>query len=52
MQHAKHMRRVILSSVACLALPYFVTLSRKGTIFGGEKIEQKSVGFIFYTILV
>ena len=28
-QHAKRMRRVILSSVASLALQYFTTLSRK-----------------------
>jgi hypothetical protein len=28
-QHAKRMRRIMLLSVACLALPYFFTLSHK-----------------------
>jgi hypothetical protein len=33
-QHAKRMRRIMLSSVACLDLPYFSTLSHKRTILG------------------
>ena len=33
MQHTMRMRRIILSSVAWLALPYFSTLSQKGTFF-------------------
>ena len=35
-QHAKRMRRIVLSSVACLAVPYFFPhYLINGTIFGG-----------------
>jgi hypothetical protein len=37
-QHTKNMRRVILSSVACLPLPYFFTLSHKRHKFWGKKV--------------
>jgi hypothetical protein len=35
-QHAERMHRIILSSVACLAVPYFSTYFINGTIFGGK----------------
>ena len=47
-QHAKRMRRVILLFVACLALPYFVTLSQTARV--SEKvIERKMCVLIFFT---
>jgi len=42
-QHAKRMRRVILSSVACPALPYFPTLSHKGYDFRENLLNTKCV---------
>ena len=34
-QHAKRMRRIILSSVACPDLPFFSHYLLNGTVFGG-----------------
>jgi hypothetical protein len=42
-QHAKRMRRVILSSVACLSVPYFFTLSHKRNDFRGEKVIERKM---------
>jgi hypothetical protein len=39
-QHAKRMRRVILSPVACLTLPFFSHHLMNGTIFEPKKIIE------------
>ena len=45
LQHAERMRRIILSSVVCLAVPYFYTLSPKRHDFRQKKILNKKCVF-------
>ena len=42
-QHAKRMRRIILSSVICRALPYFSALSHKRHDLRGKKVTEYKV---------
>jgi len=46
-QHAMRMRRIILSTVACLSVKYFSTLSHKRHFFSKKVIENKKVCFDF-----
>jgi hypothetical protein len=41
-QHAKRMRRIVLSNMARLVLPYFSTLSQKFYDFRKNVIEHKT----------
>jgi len=51
-QHAKGMRPIILSPVACPAVPHFPYYLINGTIFEGKVPEHKMWVFAFSTALV
>jgi hypothetical protein len=50
-QHAKRMLRVLLSSVACLKLPYFSTLSHERNDFQKDVLKTKCI-LTFSTMFV
>ena len=48
-QQAMRMRRIILSSVGCLIVPYFPTLSYTARFSGGKKITEHKIRVLIYS---
>ena len=48
-QHAKRMRHFMLSSVACLAVSYFFTLSQKQHDFGKKKVILRKICVLIFS---
>jgi hypothetical protein len=46
-QHAMRMLRIVLSSVACLAVPYFSTLSHRRQDFWEKQANEHQMCFDF-----
>ena len=51
-QYAKHMHHIILTSVLCLAVPYFSTLCPELHYFRERGIEHKMCVLIFFITVV
>ena len=51
-QHAERMHSILLSSVACLAVPYLSTLSHKRHDFRTKKLLNLKCVLIFSTIFI
>jgi len=51
MRHAVRMRRIILSSVSCLAVPYFPTFNQKQHEFRGKILLNKKLYVLIFSTI-